>query len=122
MYRFKLPFIALFMLMVWPNTGQANQLVFVHSPGCLYCEMWRSEIGPIYHKTDEGKRLPLREVNLDRGLPADLKHLLYPAFTPTFIILDKDNNEIGRIVGYNEEFFWGFLQEEIKKLDAQTKG
>jgi len=102
------------------NQAIADELVFVHSPGCIYCEMWREDVLPMYHKTDEGKRLPLREVNLDGGLPEDLKHLLYPTFTPTFIILDKDDQEVGRILGYNDEFFWGFLAEEIKKLDRRS--
>ncbi|WP_156950710.1 thioredoxin [Terasakiella pusilla] len=98
--------------------ARADQMVFVHSPGCIYCEMWREDILPIYDKTDEGKRLPLREVNLDKGMPDDLKHLVYPSFTPTFIILDDKDKEVGRILGYNSEFFWGFVQNFIKKLDA----
>ncbi|MDV7340910.1 hypothetical protein RYZ26_14985 [Terasakiella sp. A23] len=96
---------------------QADEMIFVHSPACIYCQMWREEILPIYHKTDEGKRLPLREVNLDGGMPDDLKHLTYPSFTPTFIILNDKQEEVGRILGYNQEFFWGFVQENIKKLN-----
>lgn len=121
MKKLTLPLIAFCIWMIWPHMGQAGQLIFVHSPGCMYCEMWRDEIQPIYPKTDEGKRLPIREVNLDHGLPKDLKHLLYPSFTPTFIVVDDNNKEIGRIVGYNEQFFWGFLRTEVKKLDARKK-
>lgn len=95
----------------------ADQMIFVHSPGCMYCQMWREEILPIYPKTAEGKRLPLREVNLDKGMPDDLKHLAYPSFTPTFIIVDGENQEVGRILGYNSEFFWGFVQKFIRKID-----
>ncbi|NVK19286.1 MAG: hypothetical protein HWE30_11365 [Methylocystaceae bacterium] len=97
----------------------ADQMVFVHSPGCMYCQMWREEILPIYHKTAEGKRLPLREVNLDKGMPDDLKDLAYPSFTPTFIIVDSENHEVGRILGYNPEFFWGFVQKFIRKIDPK---
>lgn len=110
-----------FVMMWLIKPAAADQLIFVHSPTCLYCEAWRADIMPLYHKTDEGKRLPLREVNLDEGLPKDLKHLLYPSFTPTFIVVDDKNQEIGRILGYDKEFFWGFLQSYIQKLDGKQE-
>lgn len=72
----------------------------------------------MYHKTDDSKRLPLREVNLDKGMPEDLKHLSLPNFTPTFIVVDDNNREVGRITGYNREFFWEFLAYYLKKMDA----
>ncbi len=109
----------LFATWIVPNPAKADSLIFVHSPGCMYCEMWREQVLPMYHKTEEGKRLPLRQVNLDRGMPKDLKHLIYPSFTPTFIVMDDQNREVGRILGYNEEFFWGFIQQELKKLDRK---
>ncbi|SCA57464.1 Regulatory protein SoxS [Candidatus Terasakiella magnetica] len=112
-------FALIFALWAVITPAKADSLIFVHSPGCMYCEMWRDDILPMYHKTTEGQRLPLRQVNLDKGMPKDLKHLIYPTFTPTFIIVNRQMQESGRILGYNEEFFWGFLQEAIKKLDRQ---
>ncbi len=98
------------------SVSRAETLIFFYSPGCMYCEAWREEILPIYPKTEEGKRLPLREVNLDGRMPDDLKHLIRPSFTPTFVILDDQNQEAGRVLGYNKEFFWDFLAHEIEKL------
>ena len=105
-------------LLVQPSHGRAAELIFVHSPGCHFCNEWRKDVGSIYHKTEEAQRLSLREVNLLRGMPDDLAHLTRPTFTPTFIVLDDNNQEVGRILGYNEEFFWGFLQSYIQKMDG----
>ncbi len=99
--------------------AQAAELVFFHSPACTYCEMWRAEVGTMYHKTEEAKRLPIREVNLDLGMPDDLKHLNMPSFTPTFIVMNDDAKEVGRITGYNREFFWEFLAYYLKKMDGE---
>jgi hypothetical protein len=49
-----------------------------------------------------------------------LKHLPFPTFTPTFVVVDKNNQEAGRILGYNREFFWGFLQKFIHVLDQKA--
>jgi thioredoxin-related protein len=95
----------------------ADGLIFFHSPDCGYCKQWREDIGGTYSNTDEGKRLPLREVNAHGTLPKDLKHILPAPFTPTFVVIDDDNQEVGRILGYNPEFFWNFLDALIVKLD-----
>ncbi|WP_460020771.1 thioredoxin domain-containing protein [Magnetospira thiophila] len=87
-----------------------------HKPGCPWCEAWEREIGVMYDKTDEAKRLPLRRLDVMDDLPASL-HLKSPVnFTPTFVIVDQDR-EVGRIPGYpGDEFFWFLLAEMIKKL------
>lgn len=117
---------ALIASVLWTVLGgaitqvSAQELVFVHSPACVYCEQWRKEIAPAYPKSDEAKLLPLREVNRDDGMPEDLSHVLYPAFTPTFIVMDGNNQEVGRIVGYNPEFFWPFLTSLAQKVDKNS--
>ncbi len=102
------------------RVGLADALIFFYSPGCMYCQMWEEEILPIYDKSEEGKRLPLRRVNIDKGMPQNLKHLTTPTFTPTFVVVDNNNQEAGRILGYNREFFWGFLQKFIRVLDQKA--
>lgn len=91
--------------------AMAAQLIFFDSPGCPYCIRWKEEVGVIYHKTEEGKRAPLRILNIDDPLPPDLKHIRIPYWSPTFVLLDDDGREVGRIEGYQgDDLFWARLQ------------
>jgi len=95
------------------------ELIMFESAGCPYCARWHREIGPIYPKTDEGKRAPLRRVDLAAPRPADLAAIANVVYTPTFVLL-HEGREIGRIVGYNgDEAFWSLLGELVAKLDRQ---
>lgn len=88
-------------------------------PGCPWCEAFDREIAPIYPKTDEGKRAPLRRVNIYRDLPPDLAFLSVERLTPLFILVDR-GQEIGRIRGYpGEDHFWGSLAVLMKSLDER---
>lgn len=94
----------------------AAELVMLEEAGCSYCEQWDEEVGVVYHKTAEGRRLPLRRVNIHDPLPKDLAYLVKGGYSPTFVVVDK-GREIGRIRGYpGEDFFWGLLGELIKRL------
>ncbi|MEL6962281.1 MAG: thioredoxin family protein [Pseudomonadota bacterium] len=87
---------------------------------CEWCDAWHAEIGPIYPKTDEGKRAPLRTVDIHDARPGDLTDIDGIRFTPTFVLLADDGNEVGRINGYpGEDFFWGLLAELMAKLPAE---
>ena len=95
----------------------AAELVMFEAAGCVWCERWREEIGPIYPKTAEGKAAPLRRVDLDGAMPADLKALQRPVFTPTFVLLNDAGEEIGRLVGYpGEEIFWWTLSGPMAEI------
>lgn len=100
----------------------AAELVMFEEVGCSWCEEWREVIGPIYPKTAEAARAPLRIVELSDPLPDGL-HLKAPVvFTPTFVLV-QDGQEVGRIEGYpGEDFFWGLLGQLLTKLpeDAGT--
>jgi len=86
------------------------------SSACTWCEAWDREVGGIYDKTDEGKLLPLRKIDVDDPLPPSLYWLKGIVFTPTFIVIDK-NKEIGRIIGYHgEDFFWGYLTNLARQI------
>ena len=86
--------------------------------GCTWCEIFDREIAPIYPKTTEGQRAPLRRVNIDRTLPADLAFIEVERLAPLFVLV-QNGHEIGRIRGYpGEDNFWGLLGVLIKKLDA----
>ena len=94
----------------------AVELVMVEQPGCIYCERWDKEIAPAYPKTAEGKFAPLRRVDIDEPLPADLTDISPIVFTPTFVVVEN-GKEISRLVGYpGEDFFWPLLARELVKL------
>jgi hypothetical protein len=96
----------------------AAELVMFEQAGCTWCEIFDREIAPIYPKTTEGQRAPLRRVNMDRALPSDLAFVEVERLAPLFVLVEN-GHEIGRIRGYpGEDNFWGLLGALIKKLDA----
>lgn len=112
------------MLGVCLSTAQVEaevRLMMVEELGCPWCERWKAEIGPIYPKTAEGRIAPLFKVMIRDPLEDGITLNSPPVYTPTFILLN-DDQEVGRIEGYqSDEFFWWFVEAMIKKLpeDAQ---
>jgi len=100
-----------------PALSQTAELLMVEQHGCHWCERWNAEIGPIYPKTEEAQRAPLRRVMI-RDLPEDVAFTSPPVFTPTFVLIDE-GRELGRIEGYaGDEFFWFVLGQ---LLDAHPE-
>ncbi|MGH1482432.1 MAG: thioredoxin fold domain-containing protein [Geminicoccales bacterium] len=109
----------LVVLIVQTAPAQTAELVMFESEICEWCDAWHAEIGPIYPRTDEGKRAPLRMVDIHDTRPDDLADVEGIRFTPTFVLLSDDGQEVGRINGYpGEDFFWGLLGELIDKLNT----
>ena len=91
----------------------------IDQQGCHYCQKWDAEIGPIYEKTQESQRAPLRKVDL-RNLPDDIEFTSRPVFTPTFVLVEN-GKELGRIEGYaGEEFFWFLVGQLLDAHPAAT--
>jgi len=102
--------------------AHAAELVMFERAGCAWCEAFDREIAPIYSKTEEGLRAPLRRVDTARPVPPDLAFIDMERLTPLFVLIDR-GHEIGRIRGYpGEDFFWGLLGALMKKLDASATG
>ena len=77
--------------------------------GCIWCEKWTEQIGPIYPKTPEGQAAPLMLVNARAPMPEGISLQRPIVYTPTFILM-VDGEEVQRIEGYpGEDFFWGLL-------------
>lgn len=97
---------------------RAAELVYFNSSACPVCERWDEEIGGLYDKTDEAKRLPLRHQNIHENTPEDLSFIKGVVFTPTFVVVEN-GREVGRMVGYVQDyFFWEQLSGLIEKADA----
>ena len=96
--------------------ADAAELVMFTDPGCPWCAAFEREIGPIYPKTEEGRRAPLRRVDI-RDRPEDLAWIEGVRMTPTFVLVEGVR-EVGRITGYpGTDFFFGLLGNLLGKLD-----
>lgn len=105
-----------------PSGARAAELVMFEEAGCPWCRIFDRDIAPVYGKTDEGRRAPLRRVDIRRSVPADLAFIEVERLTPLFVLVDK-GREIGRIRGYpGEDHFWGLLGVLIKKLNGPARG
>ncbi len=104
------------------RAGAGLELVMLEQAGCAWCARFKAEIAPAYPNTEEGKKAPLRYVDIHAPLPADLANLEIERYTPTFIML-QDGKEIGRMRGYaGDEFFWFLLNEILDKADPRLGG
>lgn len=101
-------FLVLITLLCWSTHATAAELLMVERDGCHWCERWNKEIAHIYPKTAEGRRAPLRRVDI-HALPDDVAFTSHPVFTPTFVLVDN-GQELGRLEGYaGPDFFWHLL-------------
>lgn len=98
------------------------ELLMFESPGCPWCQMWHREIGPIYPKTAESTRAPLRRLTLSRDMRLDVSLAEPVVATPTFVLVEN-GKEIGRLTGYKDEAsFWGLLGVLLQKLPSVEQG
>lgn len=111
-------FLAVAALAVAAGGLRAAELVMFESPGCPWCEAWDEEVGVVYHKTEAGRRAPLRRVMIEAPRPADLAQVDGIVYTPTFVVI-HDGREVGRILGYpGDNHFWGLLDMILADLPA----
>lgn len=101
---------------------RAAELVMFEQAGCAWCESFNREIAPVYGKTDEGRRAPLRRIDIANPVPKEFSFIDVEKLTPLFVLVDN-GREIGRIRGYpGEDNFWGLLGALIKKLNDPRTG
>ncbi|WKA30672.1 thioredoxin fold domain-containing protein [Bradyrhizobium roseum] len=107
---------------LWPVAAQASELLMFERDGCVWCQRWDREIGPVYDKTAEARVLPLRRVNVDTQAAGGITLASPVRFTPTFVVVDN-GREIGRITGYiNDDAFWGLLGALAGKITTPRPG
>jgi hypothetical protein len=114
--------MALCCLAVLAGAACAAELVMFRRDGCPWCALWDREVGPVYGKTDIGRRVPLRMVDLGRERAAGVRIRQPVRYTPTFVLVDN-GIEVGRIEGYpGEAFFWGLLERLVEQLPRPVPG
>ena len=93
----------------------AAELIMINSPICEWCDTWEDEVGVVYARTEQGRKVPLRRIDIDDMPTSALRTDRPVTFTPTFLLVDGAR-EVGRITGYpGESHFWYFLDEILKK-------
>lgn len=99
------------------QSGRVELLMF-DDPGCPYCRQWHREVGDAYRNSPEGRRAPLRVVQL-RGQRLEGVALASPVrATPTFVLV-QEGRELGRITGYGgADFFWANLEPLLRRIKA----
>jgi hypothetical protein len=101
------------------SSAAAAELVMYRRDGCPWCAAWDRDIGPIYGKTDIGRRVPLRMADIDRDRTSVV--LRSPViYTPTFVLV-QNGREVGRIEGYpGDHFFWALLEDLLRRLPIES--
>jgi hypothetical protein len=95
----------------WPA-----EMVMLVQPGCPWCAKFDAEIAPAWPSTPEGRRAPLRRVDITGPWPEDLAKVTPERFTPTFILIDQ-GREVARLRGYpGDQFFWYLVDDMLAKL------
>ena len=98
----------------------STELLMYDQAGCSYCLRWRAEVGPGYSKSPEGRRAPLRVVNIRGPRPEGIVLASPVRLTPTFVLVEN-GREVGRISGYGgADFFWGMLGDLMRKLKGDA--
>lgn len=109
--------LGLLLAVLLAPAGHSAELVMFEQKGCVWCQKFDREIAPAYAQTDEGRRAPLRRVDVTRPLPDDLAFVRRERFTPVFVLVEE-GREFGRIRGYpGETFFYGLLANLIERLE-----
>ena len=114
LYNFILVLIAIFLLSLKSSFAD-NKLLMITADYCVYCQIWEKEIGEIYPKTDISKSFPLERIELEENSISNDSGNYETKITPTFIFF-RENEEIGRIIGYSSaEMFWWQVDEILDR-------
>lgn len=109
--------LAVLALAAIAGPAAAAELLMLERPGCVWCARFDAEIAPAYPRTEEGRRAPLRRIDLEAPWPADLSHVAPDHVTPTFILVEA-GREYGRLRGYpGDNFFWPLLNDMLDGLE-----
>jgi hypothetical protein len=120
MRRFRTCIVLLAASILLAVPTHAFELLMFRRVGCPWCAAWDREIGPAYPKTDIGRRIPIRLIDLgqDDATKFRLKGPVH--YTPTFVLVE-DDHEVGRIEGYpGPDFFWSRLENLLPERGHTT--
>ena len=109
-------FIVLLLIGSPINASEKNglfSLVYVFSEHCVFCKAWERDVGSLYGDTEYAKKAPLFKIDISLFSEHFTDVTQRVLVTPTFILM-SGNDEVGRIVGYqNRDLFFWTLSEYI---------
>ena len=89
------------------------RLIYVFSEHCVFCKAWERDVGRLYGDTEYAKKAPLFKIDISLFSEHFTDVTQRVLVTPTFILM-SGNDEVGRIVGYqNRDLFFWTLSEYI---------
>ena len=107
------------LLGVTASPSLAAELLMLERPGCIWCARFDAEIAPAYPKTEAGRTAPLRRVDIHDDRRGGIDTLVPAVFTPTFVLVDDEGREIGRLEGYpGRRWFYPEIDALIDRLPA----
>ena len=80
------------------HRAQAAELVMFEKKGCVWCAVWNRDVALGYGRSTEGRRAPLRRVELANQANSHVALQSRIDVTPTFLLVNK-GREVGRITG-----------------------
>ena len=91
------------------SAGGGHRLLVFEMRGCGPCIRFRQEMAPAYLDSNYQNRAPLYYANIDSKSG---KHYGIRA-TPTFVLVDGEGRDLGRMVGFPGERLYGFLDRRL---------
>ncbi len=115
--------LALALTALFPAAGRAvageAEMLMYRRDGCPWCLTWDRTILPAYPKTDIGRALPVRMIDMDGDEEPAVRLARPVRYSPTFVVV-ADGEEVGRIEGYpGEDFFWGLMGRLHREVEAR---
>lgn len=81
-------------------TYSPYELVIVEVEGCIYCEVLRRDVMPVFNASPEARELPVRFLDLNTPEAKKLELTEGPLTQVPTVLLVKANREVGRAAGY----------------------
>lgn len=112
--------LAAVLLAPGPAEARKSELILFETPGCSYCKAWLRDVAPGYSSSRHGSILPLRRIDLSRGIAEEDRDMLPVRGVPTFVVR-ACNREMARFSGYGgKDAFYAKLDAAV--VDIKRKG
>ena len=97
------------------------ELVVFEADGCIYCEVFRRDVLPLYSESKAAREAPIRFINLTHADESRMGLSSAITIAPT-VVLFRDGTEVDRIIGYTGPFnFVKLVGHMMGKLDGEAE-
>ena len=107
--------LALALMMPGISHAADRQLVMFSSQSCIYCQVFNRDVKPGYKWSQQARKAPLSEVDIDREGTGGYSLRRKITMTPTFIMFRR-GREIARFNGYpGKKSFYKMVDQMVKR-------